>query len=102
MRLAMFHSWHAGADCINPLSYIAIRARDGRWFAAYVPSREELRTGSTPRISMEKVRASAQQAASTTWFAPTGFFMTYQAWRKNVSGIVKGPLPFFWGVGKTA
>jgi hypothetical protein len=20
------------------------------------------------------------------------------AWRKNVTGIVKGPLPFFWGV----
>jgi hypothetical protein len=23
------------------------------------------------------------------------------AWRKNVTGIVKGPLPFFWGVSKT-
>jgi peptide/nickel transport system substrate-binding protein len=33
-------------------------------------------------------------------YAPTGFFLNYQAWRKNVSGIVKGPLPFFWGVGK--
>jgi len=35
-------------------------------------------------------------------FAPTGFFLSYQAWRKNVSGVVKGPLPFFWGVGKAA
>ena len=34
-------------------------------------------------------------------YAPTGFFLQYQAWRKNVSGIVKGPLPFFWGVSKT-
>ena len=24
----------------------------------------------------------------------------YQAWRKNVSGIVKGPIPFTWGVSK--
>src|SRR5262249_33821130 len=35
-------------------------------------------------------------------YAPTGFFLLYQAWRKNVSGIVKGPLPFFWGVAKSA
>ena len=35
-------------------------------------------------------------------FAPTGFFLSYQAWRKNVTGVVKGPLPFFWGVSKTA
>jgi peptide/nickel transport system substrate-binding protein len=35
-------------------------------------------------------------------YAPLGFFLGYQAWRKNVSGIVKGPLPFFWGVSKTA
>ena len=35
-------------------------------------------------------------------YAPVGFFLMYQAWRKNVSGIVKGPLPFFWGVSKTA
>ena len=31
-------------------------------------------------------------------YAPTGFFLGYQAWRKNVTGVVKGPLPFFWGV----
>ena len=35
-------------------------------------------------------------------FAPLGFFLQHQAWRKNVSGIVQGPLPFFWGVSKTA
>jgi peptide/nickel transport system substrate-binding protein len=34
-------------------------------------------------------------------YAPLGFFLQYQAWRKDVTGIVKGPLPFFWGVRKT-
>ena len=33
--------------------------------------------------------------------APLGFYLNHQAWRKNVTGIVKGPLPFFWGVAKT-
>ena len=34
-------------------------------------------------------------------YAPLGFFLQYQAWRKTVTGIVQGPLPFFWGVSKT-
>jgi peptide/nickel transport system substrate-binding protein len=33
-------------------------------------------------------------------FAPLGFFLWHQAWRKNVTGIVPGP-PLFWGVNKT-
>ena len=32
---------------------------------------------------------------------PTGFFLQYQSWRKNVSGVVKAPFPVFWGVQKT-
>src|SRR5258707_1367434 len=35
-------------------------------------------------------------------YAPTGFFLSYTAWRKNISGIVKGPLPFLWDVSKSA
>jgi peptide/nickel transport system substrate-binding protein len=34
-------------------------------------------------------------------YAPTGWFLRHQAWRKNVSGIVPGPARFFWGVSKT-
>jgi hypothetical protein len=26
-------------------------------------------------------------------YAPLGFFLRYQAWRENVTGIVPGPLP---------
>ena len=34
-------------------------------------------------------------------YGPTGFFLGYQAWRKNVSGVVRAPFPVFWGVQKT-
>jgi peptide/nickel transport system substrate-binding protein len=34
-------------------------------------------------------------------YAPTGFFLMYQAWRRNVAGVAQGPLPFFWGVSKS-
>ena len=30
-----------------------------------------------------------------------GSSLSYQAWRKNVSGVVKAPFPVFWGVKKT-
>ena len=35
-------------------------------------------------------------------YAPLGSYLTHQAWRRNVTGIARGPLPFFWDVGKAA
>jgi peptide/nickel transport system substrate-binding protein len=35
-------------------------------------------------------------------YAPLGFFLRYQAWHKNITGVGQGPLPFFWGVSKAA
>jgi peptide/nickel transport system substrate-binding protein len=35
-------------------------------------------------------------------YVPLGWYLRHFAWRKNVSGIVQGPLPFFWGVNKSA
>jgi peptide/nickel transport system substrate-binding protein len=32
---------------------------------------------------------------------PIGFYLRHQAWRKNVTDIARGPLPFFWNVSKT-
>ena len=43
-----------------------------------------------------------KDAMENVVYAPTGFFLSYQAWNKKLSGVVKGPLPFFWGVSKTA
>ena len=34
-------------------------------------------------------------------FIPTGFFKGYQAWRKNISGVVKAPFPVMWDVSKS-
>jgi peptide/nickel transport system substrate-binding protein len=61
------------------------------WFEASTPDEEKAAVRRLNRAALEDVV-----------FAPTGFFLSYTAWRKNVSGIVKGPVPFFWGVSKTA
>jgi peptide/nickel transport system substrate-binding protein len=104
----MFHTWHAGADCVNPASHIAIRATGEKaWFGwPNVPAVEtEVATWFDARTLEEEkaaIRRLNKAALDNVVFAPTGFFLGYQAWRKNVTGVVQGPLPFFWGVAKTA
>ncbi|MDB5412892.1 MAG: transporter substrate-binding protein [Rubritepida sp.] len=102
----IFHTWHAGADCTNPASYSAMRTNGAnawwgwpdnaeiealrdRWFDAG-PAEEQAIVDEYNKKSME----------FATWI-PNGFYLGYQAWRRNVSGIVKAPLPIFWGVSKS-
>jgi peptide/nickel transport system substrate-binding protein len=104
---SMFHTWHAGADCVNPATQIQLRANgDGAWFGwPTLPPVEAAITEwyDAPDLDAEKavIRKLNRAAMDGALYAPTGFFVQYQAWRRNVSGIQKGPLPFFWGVSKT-
>jgi peptide/nickel transport system substrate-binding protein len=104
---SMFHSWHAGADCVNPASYTAIRANgDGAWFGwPNIPEVETEVTNWFEAKTLDEEKAAIARlnraAIENVVYAPTGFFLQYQAWRSNVSGITKGPLPFFWGVSKS-
>ena len=103
----IFHTWHAGADCVNPAPYTALDAGGDKawfgwpnsprvqadidgWYAAADPAAEKAAMDTINRDSMEFVT-----------YAPTGFFLQYQAWRKNLSGVVKAPFPVFWDVTKT-
>jgi peptide/nickel transport system substrate-binding protein len=104
----MFHTWHAGADCISPAAYNAIRANgDKAWFGwpdspqveAEVNSWFDAKNLAEEQAAMVRLNKAALESVV---YAPTGFFLAYQAWRKNVTGVAKGPLPFFWGVAKTA
>ena len=104
----VFHSWHAGAVCIDPSSYTAIRANgDKAWFGWPTSAKVEAAIESWyDAASLDEEKAAMRRlnraAFEDVVYAPTGFFLEYQAWRRNVSGIVKGPLPFFWGVSKAA
>ncbi|WP_284178850.1 ABC transporter substrate-binding protein [Rhabdaerophilum sp. SD176] len=102
----MFHTWHAGADCINPAPYTAVRGNgDKAWFGwPNSPGVEKEVDNWFQAATIDDEKAAIarlnKSALEDVVFAPTGFFLTYQAWRKNVSGVTKGPLPFFWGVSK--
>jgi peptide/nickel transport system substrate-binding protein len=96
----MFHTWNAGSDCVNPAPYPNIRANgDMAWFGwPDVPEVErEVNWFDARSLDEEKaaIRRLNKAAMESVVFAPTGFFLTYQAWRKNITGVVKGPLPFF-------
>ncbi len=103
----MFHTWHAGADAINPVLYNAVRANgDGAWFGwPNVPAVEAEVPNWLAATTLEQERAAIgrlnRAAVENVVYCPTGFFLGYQAWRRNVSGIVKGPIPFAWGVSKS-
>ncbi len=103
----IFHTWHAGADCVNPAPYIALNASGGTaWFgwpkSDAVQSKIEAWYGAADLAAEKKVVGDLNQAAmDDVVYIPTGFFKGYQAWRNNVSGIVKAPFPVFWDVSKT-
>jgi peptide/nickel transport system substrate-binding protein len=104
----MFHTWHAGAVCIDPSSYTAIRANgDKAWFGWPTSAKVEAEIAAwyeAGNLAEEKAAIARlnKAAIDDVVYAPTGFFLAYQAWRRQVGGITKGPLPFFWGVSKAA
>ena len=103
----VFHTWHAGADCTNPATQIQIRTNgDGAWFgwpsdAACEAARDKW--FEAPNLDAEKAAVAEMNTAlwNHVTYIPTGFYKTYQAWRRNVTGVVGAPIPFFWGVSKS-
>ncbi len=103
----IFHTWHAGADCVNPAPYTALDAGgDKAWFGwPNSPKIQQDIAGwyDAPDAAAEKAAMDAinRDTMEFVTYAPTGFFLQYQSWRKNVSGVIKAPFPVFWDVTKT-
>ncbi len=103
----VFHTWHAGVDCVNPGANPAfftngakawfgwpnspeVQSKIDTWFAAPNEAAEQAAVREVNKASMDFVT-----------FVPTGFFKGYQAWRTSLKGVVKAPFPVVWGVSKT-
>jgi len=102
----IFHTWHAGADCVNPAPYTALDCSgDTAWFGwPNSPTVQEKIAAwyAAADLTAEKqaIVELNKAAMEHVVYVPTGFFKGYQAWRKNVSGVVKAPFPVFWDVTK--
>ena len=69
----------------------AIQAEVGAWYDAATLDQEKAAARRLNKAAMDHVV-----------YAPLGWYLRHYAWRKNVTGIVPSPTPFFWGVSKAA
>jgi peptide/nickel transport system substrate-binding protein len=103
----IFLSWTAGDMHISPATNNLLRANGENAFPGWPDSpqveAEIAAWFDAETLDEEKTvaRRLNKAALDHVVYAPLGFFLQYQAWRKNVTGIVQGPLPFFWGVSKS-
>jgi peptide/nickel transport system substrate-binding protein len=105
--------WHmhllslSGADTIDPTTRM-IRANgdvaSNGWSTGAEVEAEIASWYDAKTLEEEKAAARRLNRAAFDHvvYAPLGTLLRHKAYRKNVSGIVQGPLPFFWSVSKTA
>ncbi|MDB5379588.1 MAG: transporter substrate-binding protein, partial [Rubritepida sp.] len=93
------HTWVAGAECASPAGHKALDGSGEGAINGWAKS-EEVQTqvdawfdATDMATERHAVEAANRAAMETVLFVPTGFFLNYTAWRRNVSGIVKSPFP---------
>jgi peptide/nickel transport system substrate-binding protein len=103
----MFHTSFYGVDCVDPTNKL-LRANGDRASFGWpnIPSVEAEIAAWYDAKTLDEEKGIARRlnkaALDNAIYAPLGWYLRHFAWRKNVAGIVQGPLPFFWGVSKTA
>jgi peptide/nickel transport system substrate-binding protein len=102
----IFHTAFYGVDCVDPTNKL-LRANGDKAFFGWpnIPEVEaeiaawyDAKTLDEEKLIARRLNKAALDHAI---YAPLGTYLRYYAWRRNVSGIVPGPLPFFWAVAKT-
>jgi peptide/nickel transport system substrate-binding protein len=103
----LFHTGGAGVAYVDP-SNVWLRANGPKAMFGWpdIPEVEAEIAAWFDAKSFEEEKAIAHRlnklALDHVVYAPLGFYLSYHAWRKNVTGIAQGPMPFFWNVSKTA
>jgi peptide/nickel transport system substrate-binding protein len=99
----MFHTWWIGADVIDPMAIAFSGNPDKGWFGW--PTDEELekaRTAFAVAGSEEEKKAIAEKVQERLWAigasGELGQFFVPVAYRKNVKGLIKSPVQFFWNM----
>ncbi|MHA1529789.1 MAG: ABC transporter substrate-binding protein [Alphaproteobacteria bacterium] len=99
----MFHTWWIGADVIDPMAIAFSGNPDKGWFGW--PSDEELevaRAAFAVAGSLEEKQEIAKKVQERLWAigatGELGQFFVPVAYRKNVTGLIKSPVQFFWNM----
>jgi len=103
----IFHTAWAGPDVATPVIHLPLRTHGAQAWAGWPtdPVLEELRDRFMDTADADQQAALIAQiqerAFETVPFVPLGQFQQPTAFRRNVQGIAKAPVPFFWGVSKS-
>jgi peptide/nickel transport system substrate-binding protein len=103
----MYNTGVLGVDCVDATNKLL--SAHGDMVASGWPNIPQLEAEIAAWYdakTLDEEKAVARQlnkvALEHVVYLPLGSYLRYQAWRKNVSGVGQGPMPFFWGVNKTA
>jgi peptide/nickel transport system substrate-binding protein len=102
----MYHTSLYGVDCVDPTNKFlradgnlavsgwpnspAVEAEAAAWFSATTLDEEKAAARRLNKAALDHVI-----------YAPLGWYLRHYAWRKTLTGVTQGPMPFFWGVSKT-
>ena len=99
----MFHTWWIGADVLNPMAIAYSGDPEKGWFGW--PSDadlERLRADFAVATSAEEQKAIATKVQDRLYAIGShgnlGAFFVPVAYRKNVKGLIKSPVQFFWNI----
>ena len=102
----IYHTNLTGAECVDPTNKF-VRASgelaQNGWPNSPQVEAEVASWYDANSLGEEKTiaRRLNKAALDHVVYAPLGMYLRHFAWRKNVGGVARGPLPFFWGVTKT-
>jgi peptide/nickel transport system substrate-binding protein len=103
----LYHTALYGVDCATPTNSF-LRANGtvavNGWSKSAEVETEIAAWFDATTLEEEKAAARRLNKAFLDYvvYAPLGRFLRHFAWRKNLIGVTQGPLPFFWGVSKSA
>ena len=99
----MFHTWWIGADVIDPMA-IAFSGNPAKgWFGWPTDEAlEKARAAFAEAGSVEEKKELGKKVQERLWAIGAsghlGQFFTPVAYRKNVKGLIKSPVQFFWNM----
>jgi peptide/nickel transport system substrate-binding protein len=96
-----------GVECVDPTNkYIRANGELAQNGWATNPQIEAEVTAWYAATSLDEEKSIARRLNKAAFdhvvYAPLGIYLRHFAYRKNLTGVGRGPLPFFWGVSKTA
>lgn len=103
---SIFHTWWVGPDLVNPALHAPLRGHGNAAWPGWPTDAkaEELRNAwlaaATPQAQTELARQIQAQAYQEVPYVTTGMFQQPTAYRRNVTGVLISPVPFFWNVDK--